>query len=170
MISTFDNLAVISDEFVKNDQSFESVTMRIVDILCSLLKGDTDQVEANLMVNDTDKSLSAIPEKLKEVSLCCIFMCTKSAHYNQIKENLQRKFCSLLFVKKEHFVLDSEYLESNTFVDVEWYSKYETITQMIVLQSSQKIAEDNEMANHHKEFWEVGATEKELWSDAQLDE
>ncbi|CAJ0642393.1 3219_t:CDS:10 [Entrophospora sp. SA101] len=163
-ISTFDNLAVISDEFVKNDQSFESVTMRIVDILCSLLKGDTDQVEANLMVNDTDKSLSAIPEKLKEVSLCCIFMCTKSAHYNQIKENLQRKFCSLLFVKKEHFVLDSEYLESNTFVDVEWYSKYETITQMIVLQSSQKIAEDNEMANHHKEFWEVGATEKELWT------
>ncbi|CAH1760140.1 3755_t:CDS:2, partial [Entrophospora sp. SA101] len=171
-ISTFDNLAVISDEFVKNDQSFESVTMRIVDILCSLLKGDTDQVEANLMkilVNQylktfqwntrADKSLSAIPEKLKEDLIKA-----KSAHYNQIKENLQRKFCSLLFVKKEHFVLDSEYLESNTFVDVEWYSKYETITQMIVLQSSQKIAEDNEMANHHKEFWEVGATEKELWT------
>nr|CAG8495248.1 4030_t:CDS:2 [Entrophospora candida] len=111
--------------------------MRIVDILCSLLKGDTDQVEANLMkilVNQylktfqwntrADKSLSAIPEKSKEV---------------------------------KHLVLDSEYLEK-------WYSKYETITQMIVLQSSQKIAEDNEMANHHKEFGEVGATEKELWT------
>ncbi|CAJ0924564.1 17816_t:CDS:2 [Entrophospora sp. SA101] len=164
-IGTLDNLVVISDEFVKYDQSFESVTMKIVDILRSLLKGDTDQIEANLIVNDksidqylttfqwntmkfrADKSLSAIAEKLNEN-----LMKAKSAHYNQIKGNLQvleRKQTGNFavrdlagFVKKEHFVLDSEYLET-LLVAVpknlykEWHSKYETITQMIVPRSSQ---------------------------------
>ncbi|CAH1760961.1 6054_t:CDS:10 [Entrophospora sp. SA101] len=233
-IGTLDNLVVISDEFVKYDQSFESVTMKIVDILRSLLKGDTDQIEANLIVNDksidqylttfqwntmkfrADKSLSAIAEKLNEVMTTIEnLMKAKSAHYNQIKGNLQvleRKQTGNFavrdlagFVKKEHFVLDSEYLET-LLVAVpknlykEWHSKYETITQMIVPRSSQKIAEDNEyglftitlfkrvseefankcreekfivrdfkynedeMANHRKEFEEVGATEKELWT------
>ncbi|CAJ0650282.1 4078_t:CDS:10 [Entrophospora sp. SA101] len=209
-IGTLDNLVVISDEFVKYDQSFESVTMKIVDILRSLLKGDTDQIEANLIVNDksidqylttfqwntmkfrADKSLSAIAEKLNEN-----LMKAKSAHYNQIKGNLQvleRKQTGNFavrdlagFVKKEHFVLDSEYLET-LLVAVpknlykEWHSKYETITQMIVPRSSQVSEEfankcreekfivrdfkynEDEMANHRKEFEEVGATEKELWT------
>src|SRR6185369_6499283 len=52
-IGTLDNLVMVSDELVKYDQSFESTAMKIVDILRNLLKGDIDQVEANLTVNDS---------------------------------------------------------------------------------------------------------------------
>ncbi|RIA95900.1 ATPase, V1 complex, subunit C, partial [Glomus cerebriforme] len=177
-IGTLDALVVISDELVKYDQSFESTSFKIVDILRNLLRGDLNQVEANLIVNDksveqylktfqwdtmkfrAEKSLQEIAQILsKEVTSIDNLMKAKSAHYNQIRSNLQaleRKQTGNLavrnvadVVKKEHFVLDSEYLETlvvavpkNRYKD--WNSKYESITQMIVPRSSQKIAEDDE--------------------------
>ncbi|GBB90986.1 hypothetical protein RclHR1_18070001 [Rhizophagus clarus] len=177
-IGTLDALVVISDELVKYDQSFESTAFKIVDILRNLVQGDLDQVAANLIVNDksveqflktfqwdtmkfrAEKSLQEIAQTLnKEVTSIDNIMKTKSAHYNQIKGNLQaleRKQTGNLavrnvaeFAKKEYFVLDSEYLETlvvavpkNRYKD--WNSKYETISQMIVPRSSQKIAEDND--------------------------
>ncbi|CAG8526501.1 10622_t:CDS:10 [Cetraspora pellucida] len=230
-IGTLDALVVISDELVKYDQFVESVAWKIVDILRILLKGDKDKICANLLVNDksidqylntfqwdimkfrAEKSLKEIAEILnEEVSSIDTLMKAKLANYNQVKGNLQaleRKQTGNLsvrnladVVKKEHFVLDSEYLET-LLVAVprhSWHSRYETLTQYVVPRSSQKIAEDDEyglfnvtlfkrvstdfanrcreekfvyrdfkynedeMANQRKEFEEMGATEKELWS------
>ncbi|KAK6642373.1 hypothetical protein RUM43_003874 [Polyplax serrata] len=84
---------------------------------------------------------------------------TKSNAYNQLKSNLQnmekKQTGSLLtrnladLVKKEHFILDSEYLTTllvivprNNFPD--WQSGYEKLTDMIVPRSSQLITQDND--------------------------
>ncbi|KAH1014909.1 hypothetical protein HUJ05_012717 [Dendroctonus ponderosae] len=84
---------------------------------------------------------------------------TKSSAYNNLKGSLQslekKQTGSLLtrnladLVKKEHFILDSEYLQTlivivpkNSFQ--EWNATYEKITDMIVPRSSQLITQDNE--------------------------
>ncbi|EEB10399.1 vacuolar ATP synthase subunit C, putative [Pediculus humanus corporis] len=82
---------------------------------------------------------------------------TKSNAYNQLKSHLQNmeKKQTLLtrnladLVKKEHFILDSEYLTTllvivprNNFPD--WQGHYEKLTDMIVPRSSQLITQDND--------------------------
>ncbi|CAG8463330.1 289_t:CDS:10 [Funneliformis caledonium] len=177
-IGTLDALVVISDELIKYDQSFESTTFKIVDILRNLLKGDLNQVAENLIVNDktveqylktfqwdtlkfrAEKSLQEIAQIInKEVTRIDTMMKAKSTHYSQVRSNLQaleRKQTGNLavrnvadVVKKEHFVLDSEYLETLVVavpknLYKEWFAKYERITDKIVPRSSQKIAEDND--------------------------
>ncbi|XP_057657532.1 V-type proton ATPase subunit C isoform X2 [Diorhabda carinulata] len=84
---------------------------------------------------------------------------TKSAAYNNLKGNLQnlekKQTGSLLtrnladLVKKEHFILDSEYLQTLLVIvpraqTAEWNATYEKITDMIVPRSSQLITQDNE--------------------------
>ncbi|XP_032591090.1 V-type proton ATPase subunit C isoform X2 [Drosophila grimshawi] len=82
---------------------------------------------------------------------------TKSQAYNNLKGNLQnlekKKTGSLLtrnladLVKKEHFILDSEYLTTVLVIVPkasanDWLANYEKITDMIVPRSSQLIKED----------------------------
>ncbi|KMY94247.1 uncharacterized protein Dsimw501_GD25545, isoform C [Drosophila simulans] len=82
---------------------------------------------------------------------------TKSQAYNNLKGNLQnlekKKTGSLLtrnladLVKKEHFILDSEYLTTLLVIVPkvmanDWLTNYEKITDMIVPRSSQLIQED----------------------------
>ncbi|KAJ8963413.1 hypothetical protein NQ318_018893 [Aromia moschata] len=90
---------------------------------------------------------------------------TKSSAYNNLKGSLQtlekKQTCtvsaggSLLtrnladLVKKEHFILDSEYLQTLLVIVPksqfhEWNSTYEKITDMIVPRSSQLITQDHE--------------------------
>ncbi|XP_015836982.1 V-type proton ATPase subunit C isoform X2 [Tribolium castaneum] len=84
---------------------------------------------------------------------------TKSTAYNNLKGNLQnlekKQTGSLLtrnladLVKKEHFILDSEYLTTLLVIVPkssfnEWNANYEKITDMIVPRSSQLITQDNE--------------------------
>ncbi|KAI8038459.1 hypothetical protein M5D96_008357 [Drosophila gunungcola] len=84
---------------------------------------------------------------------------TKSQAYNNLKGNLQnlekKKTGSLLtrnladLVKKEHFILDSEYLTTLLVIVPkvmanDWLTNYEKITDMIVPRSSQLIQEDND--------------------------
>ncbi|ALC41504.1 Vha44 [Drosophila busckii] len=84
---------------------------------------------------------------------------TKSQAYNNLKGNLQnlekKKTGSLLtrnladLVKKEHFILDSEYLTTLLVIVPkvmanEWLANYEKITDMIVPRSSQLIQEDSD--------------------------
>ncbi|XP_017014862.3 V-type proton ATPase subunit C isoform X2 [Drosophila takahashii] len=84
---------------------------------------------------------------------------TKSQAYNNLKGNLQnlekKKTGSLLtrnladLVKKEHFILDSEYLTTLLVIVPkvmanEWLTNYEKITDMIVPRSSQLIQEDSD--------------------------
>ncbi|XP_046752058.1 V-type proton ATPase subunit C isoform X2 [Diprion similis] len=84
---------------------------------------------------------------------------TKSTTYNNLKgslQNLEKKQTGSLLtrnladlVKKEHFILDSEYL-STLLVIVpktsfqEWYAVYEKLTDMIVPRSTQLISQDQE--------------------------
>ncbi|KAH8407731.1 hypothetical protein KR222_011807 [Zaprionus bogoriensis] len=82
---------------------------------------------------------------------------TKSQAYNNLKGNLQnlekKKTGSLLtrnladLVKKEHFILDSEYLTTLLVIVPkalanDWLANYEKITDMIVPRSTQLIKED----------------------------
>ncbi|EFN75043.1 Vacuolar proton pump subunit C [Camponotus floridanus] len=84
---------------------------------------------------------------------------TKSTMYNNLKgslQNLEKKQTGSLLtrnladlVKKEHFILDSEYLTTllvivprSNFQD--WYSCYEKLTDMIVPRSTQLITQDSE--------------------------
>ncbi|XP_015112199.1 V-type proton ATPase subunit C [Diachasma alloeum] len=84
---------------------------------------------------------------------------TKSTTYNNLKgslQNLEKKQTGSLLtrnladlVKKEHFILDSEYL-STLLVIVpksnfqEWHAVYEKLTDMIVPRSTQMITQDSE--------------------------
>nr|XP_036225967.1 V-type proton ATPase subunit C isoform X1 [Bactrocera oleae]XP_036225968.1 V-type proton ATPase subunit C isoform X1 [Bactrocera oleae] len=84
---------------------------------------------------------------------------TKSTAYNSLKGNLQnlekKQTGSLLtrnladLVKKEHFILDSEYLTTLLVIVPkilanDWLANYEKITDMIVPRSSQLITQDND--------------------------
>ncbi|XP_045461269.1 V-type proton ATPase subunit C isoform X1 [Harmonia axyridis] len=84
---------------------------------------------------------------------------TKSSAYNNLKGSLQtlekKQTGSLLtrnladLVKKEHFILDSEYLTTLLVIvpksqTQEWLTTYEKLTDMIVPRSSQLITQDNE--------------------------
>ncbi|KAG9288502.1 hypothetical protein G9A89_015708 [Geosiphon pyriformis] len=177
-IGTLDGLVTISDELVKYDQAFEATNLKILDILRNLLNADKDQIRAHLVVNEKsidqylktfqwntqkyrgDKSLQEIVQALnQEVSSIDALMKAKLANYNQVKGNLQalkrtqsgnlavRDITDV--VRKEHFVLNSEYLET-LLVAVPrnlyraWYGKYEKLTPMVVPRSSIKIKEDDE--------------------------
>lgn len=84
---------------------------------------------------------------------------TKSTTYNNLKgslQNLEKKQTGSLLtrnladlVKKEHFILDSEYLATLLVIVPkssfhEWYSSYEKLTAMIVPRSTHLITEDTE--------------------------
>ncbi|KRT80897.1 hypothetical protein AMK59_5048 [Oryctes borbonicus] len=84
---------------------------------------------------------------------------TKSTAYNNLKGNLQnlekKQTGSLLtrnladLVKKEHFILDSEYLTTLLVIvpkvsSTDWQASYEKLTDMVVPRSSQLITQDAE--------------------------
>ncbi|XP_076659518.1 V-type proton ATPase subunit Vha44 isoform X2 [Halictus rubicundus] len=84
---------------------------------------------------------------------------TKSTTYNNLKgslQNLEKKQTGSLLtrnladlVKKEHFILDSEYLTTLLVIVPrasfqEWYGGYEKLTDMIVPRSTQLISQDAE--------------------------
>jgi len=177
-IGTLDSLVVLSDDLNKYDQAFEAITVKIADNLKSLVHGDVEQWKNNLIVDDksvdnylqgfqwndmkyrTDKSLREICDIIvQDVNSIDSLMKSRMTKYNLIKSqltSLQRKQNGNLsvkslvdIVKKEHFVLNSEYLIT-LIVAVpkslikEWYASYETLTSMVVPRSSQLIAEDDE--------------------------
>ncbi|CAF5062122.1 unnamed protein product, partial [Rotaria magnacalcarata] len=83
----------------------------------------------------------------------------RSQSYNSVKQNLEtfekKQIGSLLtrnlndIVKKEHFVLGSEYLKTllvcvpKAMVN-DWYGKYETLCAMIVPRTSEIVAQDQD--------------------------
>ncbi|KAF9976227.1 Vacuolar ATP synthase subunit C [Actinomortierella ambigua] len=114
----------------------------------------------NTMKYRTEKSLVELSEILgAEVAQIDTLMKNKLASYSIVKGNLQgiqrREVGNLAsrnivpFVKASHLVLNSENLET-LIVAVpktlykDWINKYETLTQMVVPRSSEKIAEDDE--------------------------
>ncbi|KAI9361220.1 ATPase, V1 complex, subunit C [Zopfochytrium polystomum] len=177
-VGTLDTLVVLSDDLAKSDAAFEAITVKIGENLRGLLSNDLDQWRNNLTVNEksidqyiktfqwnamkyrTDKSLRELTDTItQEVNSIDSLMKTKMQTYTTVKSQLtgmQRKQTGNLavrsvydVVKKEYFVLDSEYLITALVAvprssEKEWYAAYETLTQMVVPRSSQPIAEDDE--------------------------
>ncbi|XP_049541812.1 V-type proton ATPase subunit C isoform X2 [Anopheles darlingi] len=110
----------------------------------------------------TKQSLRNIADIIsKQVGQIDADLKTKSAAYNNLKGNLQnlekKQSGSLLtrnladLVKKEHFILDSEYLTTLLVIVPkanmnDWNAHYEKITDMIVPRSSQMITQDADYA------------------------
>ncbi|KAG0182444.1 hypothetical protein DFQ28_004087 [Apophysomyces sp. BC1034] len=166
-VGTLDALVLLSDDLVKFDTSLDQSANKLADILNNLIK---DKVQDHLLVSDktvdqyirtfqwnnmkyrTDKSLQETTALLnQEVASIDAIMKAKLNTYTQNKntlQTLQRKQTGNLsvrslngIVKKQHCVLNSEYL---TTLIVAVPNKYETLTSMVVPRSSVKIDEDEE--------------------------
>ncbi|CAO3649301.1 unnamed protein product [Cunninghamella blakesleeana] len=177
-IGTLDALVLLSDDLAKYDAVFEQAVNKIADIVRNFANSSQGNVEQLLVVNEksidqyvrsfqwntmkyrTDKSLQDTTATLsQEVNAIDNIMKNKLNTYTQNKnalQALQRKQTGNLsvkslngIVKKQHCVLNSEYL-TTLIVAVpnalykQWNGKYETLTSMIVPRSSVKIAEDDE--------------------------
>jgi len=177
-VGTLDQLVGLSDDLGKLDGFVEGITRKIAAYLGDVLEEQRDKLQENLLANGSDlatymtrfqwdaakypikQSLRNISDIIsKQVSQIDADLKVKSSAYNNIKSTLQsieRKQAGNLLtrylgdiVKKEHFILDSEYLTTLLVVVPksnygDWNLKYEKLTDMVVPRSTQLIFEDNE--------------------------
>ncbi|KFB48532.1 AGAP005845-PA-like protein [Anopheles sinensis] len=179
-VGTLDQLVGLSDDLGKLDAYVEQTTRKISAYLGDVLEDQRDKLYENLLANNNDLTsyitrfqwdLAKYPTKQslrniadiisKQVGQIDADLKTKSAAYNNLKGNLQnlekKQTGSLLtrnladLVKKEHFILDSEYLTTLLVIVPkaninDWNAHYEKITDMIVPRSSQLIMQDSDYA------------------------
>lgn len=179
-VGTLDQLVGLSDDLGKLDAYVEQSTRKIASYLGDVLEDQRDKLYENLQANNNDLTtyitrfqwdLAKYPTKQslrniadiisKQVGQIDADLKTKSAAYNNLKGNLQnlekKQTGSLLtrnladLVKREHFILDSEYLTTLLVIVPkpmlnDWNTNYEKITDMIVPRSSQVITQDNDYA------------------------
>lgn len=177
-VGTLDTLVGLSDDLGKLDAQVESIVRKIAGYFAEVLEEKQDKVLENLQVNGMDPALYLVkfgwdsakyPTKQPLRNLAEIIskqvmqidgdLKSKASAYNNIKANLQslerKEAGSLLtrnlasLVKKENFVLGSEYLQTLLVVvpknaSSDWETSYEKLTDMIVPASSQLIISDNE--------------------------
>ncbi|XP_050498424.1 V-type proton ATPase subunit C [Diabrotica virgifera virgifera] len=177
-VGTLDQLVGLSDDLGKLDGFVEQVTRKVAQYLGEVLEEQRDKWSENLQANNSDlptyltrftwdiakypikQSLRNIADIIsKQVGQIDADLKTKSSAYNNLKgslQNLEKKQTGSLLtrnladlVKKEHFILDSEYLQTLLVIVPkaqfnEWNATYEKITDMIVPRSSQLIKQDNE--------------------------
>ncbi|XP_029053059.1 V-type proton ATPase subunit Vha44 isoform X1 [Osmia lignaria lignaria] len=175
-VGTLDQLVGLSDDLGKLDTYVEQVTRKVATYLGEVLEDQRDKLHENLMANNSDlpsyitrfqwdmakypikQSLRNIADIIsKQVGQIDADLKTKSTTYNNLKgslQNLEKKQTGSLLtrnladlVKKEHFILDSEYLTTLLVIVPranfhDWYSGYEKLTNMIVPRSSQLIIQD----------------------------
>ncbi|KAG1652780.1 V-type proton ATPase subunit C [Nymphon striatum] len=177
-VGTLDQLVGLSDDLGKLDIYVESITKKIAGYLGDVLEDQKDKLAENLLANGADlatylikfqwdmakypvkQSLRNISEIIsKQVSQIDADLRIKSNAYNNLKGNLmtlERKSTGSLLtrnlgdlVKKEHFILNSEYLQtllvvvSKSMYD-EWNAKYEKLTDMIVPRSTKLVFADSD--------------------------
>lgn len=177
-VGTLDQLVGLSDDLGKLDAFVEQVTRKVATYLGEVLEDQKDKLQENLMANNSElptyitefqwdmakypikQSLRNIADIIsKQVGQIDADLKTKSTTYNNLKgslQNLEKKQTGSLLtrnladlVKKEHFILDSEYLATLLVIVPkssfhEWYSSYEKLTAMIVPRSTHLITEDTE--------------------------
>ncbi|KAH9835754.1 ATPase V1 complex subunit C [Rhodofomes roseus] len=178
---TLDSLISLSEELPKTDAFFTATVAKTVDTLRNLLNNDPAKLRQHVQVNDVpvddyllsewhwnegrygvQRPLRDMVDVLsKEMSSIDNVMKAKLNNYNLAKGSLvqmQRKKTGNLsvrsladVVKKEHFIADSEYMQTvvvavpkNLVKD--WTTKYERLTPMVVPRSSTPIASDDEYA------------------------
>uniref|UniRef100_A0A1B6CKL6 V-type proton ATPase subunit C n=1 Tax=Clastoptera arizonana TaxID=38151 RepID=A0A1B6CKL6_9HEMI len=177
-VGTLDQLVGLSDDLGKLDNYVDQITHKVAAYLGEVLEDQRDKLHENLTANNGDlpayithfqwdmakypvkQSLRNIADMIsKLVGQIDADLKTKSTAYNNLKSSLQnmekKQTGSLLtrnladLVKKEHFILDSEYLTTLLVVVPkpifnDWNHYYEKLTDMIVPRSSQLITQDQE--------------------------
>lgn len=177
-VGTLDTLVGLSDDLGKLDGFVESVTRKLAHYMADVLEEHQDRVRENLLANGQDlsnfvtkfqwdsakypikQSLRNLTEIIsKQVTQIEHDLKTKASAYNTIRgtlATLERKATGSLLtrnlgdlVKKEDFVLDSEYLTTQLVVVPralynEWQKMYWKLTDMVVPESSRLVFEDNE--------------------------
>lgn len=177
-VGTLDQLVGLSDDLGKLDSYVEGVTRKIAAYLREVLEDQRDKLAENLLANNVDlatyiqrynwdmakyplkQSLRNLSEILgKQIGQIDADLKTKAAAYNNLKgslQNLEKKQTGSLItrnladiVKKEHFVLDSEYLVTLVIVVPkqnfqDWQLKYEKFSDMVVPRSSNLIFQDQD--------------------------
>uniref|UniRef100_A0A3B5MNP7 V-type proton ATPase subunit C n=1 Tax=Xiphophorus couchianus TaxID=32473 RepID=A0A3B5MNP7_9TELE len=122
-VGTLDVLVGLSDELAKLDSFVESVVKKVAQYMADVLEDSRDKVQENLLANG-GTVLSMLLGSL-----------------------LTRSLADL--VKKEDFVLDSEYLITMLVVVPkinypDWQKTYETLAEMVVPRSSNLLFEDSD--------------------------
>jgi V-type H+-transporting ATPase subunit C len=179
-VGTLDQLVGLSDDLGKLDIYVEQITRKVANYLGDVLEDQRDKLGENLLAGGVDlatyvthfrwdmakypikQSLKNIAEIIsKQVGQIESDQKSKASAYNSLKSNLQniekKQTGSLVtrnmgdLVKKEHFVLDSEYLTTLLVVVplsnmADWQAKYEKLTDMVVPRSSQLVYQDNDHA------------------------
>ncbi|KAI0359182.1 ATPase V1 complex subunit C [Trametes cingulata] len=176
---TLDSLVTLSEELPKHDAFFTATVAKTVDTLRNLLNNDPSKLSQHILVNErpvdayllrgwswnegrygVQRSLREMVDVLnKEMTSIDNVMKAKLNNYNLAKGSLvqmQRKKTGNLsvrslvdVVRQEHFINDSEYLQT-VLVAVprnlvkDWNAKYERLTSMVVPRSSVLIASDDE--------------------------
>ncbi|ETE73899.1 V-type proton ATPase subunit C 1 [Ophiophagus hannah] len=175
-VGTLDVLVGLSDELAKLDTFVEGVVKKVAQYMADVLEDSRDKVQENLLANGVDlityitrfqwdmakypikQSLKNISEIIaKGVTQIDNDLKARASAYNSLKgnlQNLERKNAGSLLtrslaeiVKKDDFVLDSEYLITLLVVVpktnyTDWMKQYETLTDMIVPRSSKFMVRD----------------------------
>ncbi|ELT96241.1 hypothetical protein CAPTEDRAFT_179819 [Capitella teleta] len=177
-VGTLDVLVGLSDDLGKLDVFVEQVTRKVAAYLGDVLEDQKTKLQENLLANGMDlatyltryqwdmakypirQSLKNIADIIsKQVTQIDTDLKAKAAAYNNLKgslQSLERKSTGSLLtrnladlVKKEDFVLESEYLATLLVVVPQslrrdWSDKYEALADMVVPGSSRLIFEDGE--------------------------
>lgn len=177
-VGTLDVLVGLSDELAKLDTFVESVVKKVAQYMADVLEDSRDKVQENLLANGVDlvtyisrfqwdMAKYPIKQSLKNISEIISKQATqidtdlkaRASAYNNLKgnlQNLERKNAGSLLtrsladiVKKEDFVLDSEYLITMLVVVpktgyADWQKTYETLSEMVVPRSTKLLFEDND--------------------------
>nr|XP_057902915.1 V-type proton ATPase subunit C 1-B isoform X1 [Doryrhamphus excisus] len=177
-VGTLDVLVGLSDELAKLDTFVESVVKKVAQYMADVLEDSRDKVQENLLANGLDlvtyitrfqwdMAKYPIKQSLKNISEIISKQATqidndlkaRASAYNNLKgnlQNLERKNAGSLLtrsladiVKKDDFVLDSEYLVTMLVVVpktnfADWQKTYETLAEMVVPRSTKMLFEDND--------------------------
>ncbi|NWW23502.1 VATC1 ATPase, partial [Falcunculus frontatus] len=174
-VGTLDVLVGLSDELAKLDAFVESVVKKVAQYMADVLEDSKDKVQENLLANGGkvltqqwqaehkfySSSLDTVPFLLifKGVNQIDNDLKARASAYNNLKgnlQNLERKNAGSLLtrsladiVKKEDFVLDSEYLVTLLVIVPklnynDWVKQYETLAEMVVPRSSNVLFEDQD--------------------------
>ncbi|XP_054709602.1 V-type proton ATPase subunit C 1-B-like [Uloborus diversus] len=177
-VGTLDTLVGLTDDLHKLDSYVEGILRKLVSYMEEILEEQKDKLKENLLVNNVDVStyltkftwdMAKYPSRQpllniseiiqKQVQQIETDLKQKASSFNSLKnslQNLERKQTGSLLlrslgdlVKKEHFILNSEYLTTLLVVipsasSKEWERTYESLAEYVAPRSSVKIYEDNE--------------------------
>uniref|UniRef100_A0A674AEX6 V-type proton ATPase subunit C n=1 Tax=Salmo trutta TaxID=8032 RepID=A0A674AEX6_SALTR len=170
-VGTLDVLVGLSDDLAKLDSFIEGVVKKVSQYMADVLEDSRDKVQENLLANGGTYHIQVTHMKTIQVVITYKILVRKqwsqidndlkarASAYNNLKgnlQNLERKNAGSLLtrsladiVKKEDFVIDSEYLITMLVVVpktsyADWQKTYETLSEMVVPRSTNLLFEDHD--------------------------